>query len=117
MMRERAELVRGVQAGEVSGVGLWQQRDDQSAGPLTKLREARVPHATQALCAITLCASHLCSLPYGALAGLEAVTSKPSLLQASEEPSMAVVCTYTFSPALRQRGRASGFYFLRNRKC
>lgn len=50
-MRERAELVRGVQAGEVSGVGLQQERNRQSAGPigpLTKPREARFPHTTQA---------------------------------------------------------------------
>lgn len=31
MMRERAELVRGVQAGEVSGVALQQERKGQSA--------------------------------------------------------------------------------------
>ena len=51
MMRERAKLVRGVQAGEISGVGLQQERNSQSVGParpLTKLREARRPHVALA---------------------------------------------------------------------
>lgn len=47
MVRERAELVRGVQAGEVSGVGLQQEEKGRSAAPsgtLTKLGAARLPH-------------------------------------------------------------------------
>lgn len=46
MMRERAELVRGVQAGEVSGVGLWHKRNSQSAGALRDTQQTQGTHYT-----------------------------------------------------------------------
>lgn len=49
-MRERAELVRRVQAGEVSGVCLQCERERQSAvpwGALSKLRAARLLRRAQ----------------------------------------------------------------------
>lgn len=45
MMRERAELVRGVQAGKVSGVRLQRERKRRSAvswAVLTKLRAVKL---------------------------------------------------------------------------
>lgn len=52
-MRERAELVRGVQAGEVSGVGLQHERKSRSVRGAHRdapppLREARLPHTARA---------------------------------------------------------------------
>lgn len=51
VMRERPELVRGVQAGEVSGVSLQQERNSWVSqwlptGTLSELRETRFPHTT-----------------------------------------------------------------------
>lgn len=74
MMRERAELMRRVQAGEVSGVGLRRDRESQSDGALRALSKPRwhLPHATQLSAAPpgptvtsthpSLCSSALCSI-------------------------------------------------------
>lgn len=92
--RNRRKLVRGAQAGEISGVGLQQERNSQSMGParpLTKLREAGHPHAALAPSTssrspegTSLCSSDLLLFPGGAK------------LWASPEPTRVGACTHTF---------------------